>query len=50
MTAAAISEACFHRYLAALLAGDRPLFVLGPEWRGGRLIVAVSLAAAPTVR
>ncbi len=23
---------------------DRPLFVLGPEWRGGRLIVAVSLA------
>ena len=33
-----------------LLAGDRPLFVLGPEWRGGRLIVAVSLAAAPTVR
>lgn len=22
----------------------RPLFVLGPEWRGGRLIVAVSLA------
>lgn len=23
---------------------DRPLFVLGPEWRGGRLIVAVTLA------
>lgn len=28
-----------------LLEGDRPLFVLGPEWRGGRLIIAVSLAA-----
>jgi hypothetical protein len=33
-----------------LLAGDRPLLVLGPEWRGGRLIVVVSLAAAPPVR
>jgi hypothetical protein len=28
-----------------LLEGDRPLLVLGPEWRGGRLIIAVSLAA-----
>lgn len=28
----------------AWLEGDRPLFVLGPEWRGGRLIVAVALA------
>jgi hypothetical protein len=28
-----------------VLEGDRPLFVLGPEWRGGRLIIAVSLAA-----
>lgn len=23
---------------------DRPLYVLGPEWRGGRLIIAVELA------
>lgn len=29
----------------ALLEGPRPLFVLGPEWRGGRLIIAVSLAS-----
>ncbi len=29
----------------ALLEGTRPLFVLGPEWRGGRLIIAVSLAS-----
>jgi hypothetical protein len=28
----------------ARLEGDRPLFVLGPEWRGGRLIIAVALA------
>lgn len=28
----------------ARLQGDRPLFVLGPEWRGGRLIIAVALA------
>jgi len=28
-----------------LLEGNRPLLVLGPEWRGGRLIIAVSLAA-----
>ncbi len=28
----------------ARLEGGRPLFVLGPEWRGGRLIIAVSLA------
>ena len=28
----------------ARLEGDRPLFVLGPEWRGGRLIIAVRLA------
>lgn len=27
-----------------VLEGGRPLFVLGPEWRGGRLIIAVSLA------
>lgn len=31
----------------ARLEGDRPLFVLGPEWRGGRLIIAVALASAP---
>jgi hypothetical protein len=30
----------------ARLEGDRPLFVLGPEWRGGRLIIAVALAQA----
>lgn len=29
----------------ARLEGDRPLFVLGPEWRGGRLIIAVALAS-----
>jgi hypothetical protein len=28
----------------ARLEGNRPLFVLGPEWRGGRLIIAVGLA------
>jgi len=28
----------------ARLEGNRPLFILGPEWRGGRLIVAVALA------
>ncbi|MCX6876703.1 MAG: hypothetical protein NTW21_23275 [Verrucomicrobia bacterium] len=33
-----------------LLEGDRPLFVLGPEWRGGRLIIAVSLASDPGPR
>lgn len=27
-----------------LLQGDRPLFILGPEWRGGRLIIGVALA------
>ena len=26
------------------LEGDKPLLVLGPEWRGGRLIIAVALA------
>jgi len=26
------------------LEGERPLFVLGPEWRGGRLIIAIALA------
>lgn len=29
----------------ARLEGDKPLFVLGPEWRGGRLIIAVALAS-----
>ena len=29
---------------AALRAG-KPLYVLGPEWRGGRLIIAVALAS-----
>ena len=29
----------------AWLEGNRPLFVLGPQWRGGRLIIAVSLAS-----
>lgn len=33
-----------------VLEGDRPLFVLGPEWRGGRLIIAVSLADGKVVR
>lgn len=28
----------------AVLEGNRPLFILGPEWRGGRLIIAVALA------
>ena len=30
----------------ARLEGKRPLFVLGPDWRGGRLIVSVALAPA----
>lgn len=30
---------------AAVLAGGKPLLVRGPEWRGGRLIFAVELAA-----
>jgi len=29
----------------ATLQPGRPLFVLGPEWRGGRLIIAVALAS-----
>ena len=29
------------------LEGDRPLFVRGPEWRDGRLIIAVALAPEP---
>lgn len=29
----------------ALLEGSRPLFVLGPEWRGGWLIISVALAS-----
>jgi hypothetical protein len=28
----------------ARLEGNRPLFILGPEWRGGRLIIGVALA------
>jgi len=28
----------------ARLEGTRPLYLLGPEWRGGRLIIAVALA------
>lgn len=32
----------------ARLEGDRPLYLLGPEWRGGRLIIAVALA--PTAK
>ncbi len=27
-----------------LVSGRRPVYILGPEWRGGRLIVAVGLA------
>ncbi|TAG09299.1 MAG: hypothetical protein EAZ42_07185 [Verrucomicrobia bacterium] len=27
------------------LSEERPLFVLGPEWRGGRLIISVALAS-----
>jgi len=26
------------------LEGEQPLFVLGPEWRGGRLIIAIAMA------
>lgn len=32
----------------ARLEGKRPLFVLGPDWRGGRLIISVALA--PTAK
>jgi len=28
----------------ATLMGNKPLFVLGPEWRGGRLIIAIAIA------
>lgn len=28
------------------LEGEAPLFILGPEWRGGRLIIAIALADA----
>jgi len=28
----------------AVLAAGRPLYILGPEWRGGRIIVAIALA------
>lgn len=28
----------------ANLEGNRPLFILGPKWRGGRLIIGVALA------
>lgn len=28
----------------ARLEGDKPLYVLGPEWRHGRLIISISLA------
>jgi hypothetical protein len=31
----------------AELNGDRPLYVLGPEWRGGHLIIAIGLAPKP---
>lgn len=31
----------------ARLEGERPLFVLGPAWRGGWLIIAVALAPEP---
>ncbi len=27
-----------------VLTADRPIYILGPEWRGGRLIVAIALA------
>jgi hypothetical protein len=30
----------------AKLEDDKPLYVLGPEWRDGRLIIAISLAPA----
>lgn len=29
------------------LTGNVPLFILGPEWRGGRLIIGVALAPKP---
>lgn len=31
----------------ARLEGDKPLFMLGPVWRGGRLIISVALAPLP---
>ncbi|MDP3848870.1 MAG: hypothetical protein Q8Q59_00070 [Luteolibacter sp.] len=34
----------------ARLEGDKPLFMLGPEWRGGRLIISVALAPLPESR
>jgi hypothetical protein len=32
----------------AVLAAGRPIYILGPEWRGGRIIVAIALAQPPT--
>lgn len=32
----------------ARILGDKPLMVLGPAWRGGYLIIAVSLVSAET--
>jgi hypothetical protein len=29
----------------AVVGSERPLFVLGPEWRGGRMIIMVALAS-----
>ncbi len=34
----------------AELSSERPLYVLGPAWRGGRLIISVSLASASKPR
>jgi hypothetical protein len=30
-----------------IVSGQRPVYILGPRWRGGRLIVAVALAPGP---
>lgn len=32
------------------LEGERPLFILGPEWRGGRLIISIALGDKITER
>ena len=33
----------------AVVGTDCPLFILGPEWRGGRLIIMLALAPEPPV-
>jgi hypothetical protein len=33
----------------AVVGPDRPLCILGPQWRGGRLLIMLALAPKPLV-